>query len=172
MKKSFAFFILILSILLYGGEKMKFYSKSFSNGEYIPQKFTCKGEDISPQLIWEDPPSQVKSFVIIVDDPDAPLGTWVHWVIYNIPAYIRSLPEGVAQIPKLENGAVQGKNDFNNYGYGGPCPPPGKPHRYFFKLYAIDTTLNLSPGATKDQVIEAMKNHVIEKTEFFGLFKR
>ncbi len=163
---------LISSLTFFGGNNMKFYTPAFLNGSNIPVKFTCKGEDISPQLIWESPPEGTKSFAIIVDDPDAPMGTWVHWVIYNIPEKIRSLQEKIPPISELENGALQGINDFRNFGYGGPCPPPGKPHRYFFKLYALDTVLQLKAGATKKELLSKMKGHILEKAEFFGIFKR
>jgi Raf kinase inhibitor-like YbhB/YbcL family protein len=147
-------------------------STAFSAGETIPKKFTCDGPDVSPQLKWNDLPANTQSIELIMDDPDAPGGTWVHWVLYDLPANTRDLPEGVAKQEQLFSGARQGRNDFGRVGYGGPCPPPGKPHRYFFKLYALDTKLNLKAGATKADVERAMKGHVLAQTELIGKYGR
>jgi Raf kinase inhibitor-like YbhB/YbcL family protein len=157
-----------------GGKAMAidFSSRSFSSGGNIPQKFTCDGEDVSPELQWGEPPAGTKSFALIADDPDAPVGTWVHWVLFNLPAATRSLPEGVPKQDTLQNGGVHGRNDFRRIGYGGPCPPPGRPHRYFFKLYALDTTLNLKAGATKADVERAMKGHILAQGEWMGRYGR
>jgi Raf kinase inhibitor-like YbhB/YbcL family protein len=157
-----------------GGEPMALdiSSRSFPSGGNIPQKFTCDGEDISPELQWSEPPAGTKSFALIADDPDAPMGTWVHWVLFNLPAGTRSLPEGVPKQDSLQNGGVHGRNDFRKIGYGGPCPPPGKPHRYFFKLYSLDTTLNLKAGATKADVERAMKGHILAQGEWMGRYGR
>src|SRR5437016_9900493 len=122
-------------------------STAFSAGEAISKKFTCDGPDVSPQLKWNDPSANTQTFALIMDDPDAPAGTWVHWVLYDLPANTRELPEGVAKQDQLSSGARQGRNDFGKIGYGGPCPPPGKAHRYFFKLYALDAKLGLRAGA-------------------------
>ena len=121
--------------------KIELKSTAFHEGETIPKQNTADGKDVSPALAWSEPATGTKSFVLICDDPDAPRGTWVHWVLFNLPPNTRSLDEGVAARENLENGAVHGKNDFGKVGYGGPSPPPGKPHRYFFKLYALDAGL-------------------------------
>lgn len=147
-------------------------SPAFKDGEAIPRRYTCEGEDLSPPLHWTVPPSTTKSFVMIVDDPDAPGGTWVHWVIYDIPLDRRGLMEGIPAKDHLPDDAMQGLNDFKRLGYGGPCPPPGKPHRYSFKLYALDTVLNMKPRATKAQVLEACKGHVLAEAQLIGRFAR
>jgi len=147
-------------------------SAAFSSGEAIPKKFTCDGPDVSPQLKWNDPPANTQSMALIMDDPDAPGSTWVHWVLYDLPANTRELPEGVAKQEQLSSGARQGRNDFEKTGYGGPCPPPGKPHRYSFKLYALDNKLNLKSGATKAELERAMKSHVLAQAELIGKYGR
>jgi Raf kinase inhibitor-like YbhB/YbcL family protein len=149
---------------------MKLTSTAFPEGGTIPKDYTGDGRDVSPPLTWSEVPDGTRSFALIGDDPDAPRGTWVHWVLYNLPADQRELTEGVPTDPTLPNGARQGKNDFNNTGYGGPAPPPGKPHRYFFKLYALDTTLNLPEGATKAQLEQAMKGHVLAQGQLMGKY--
>ena len=147
-------------------------SQSFQNGSDIPKKFTCDGPDVSPQLKWNDPPPNTLSFALIMDDPDAPAGTWVHWVLYDLPADTGELPEGVRKQEQLSSGARQGRNDFGKIGYGGPCPPPGKAHRYFFKLYALDTKLNLKSGATKADLERAMKGRILAQAELIGRYGR
>jgi len=147
-------------------------STAFSGGEMIPKKFTCDGPDVSPQLSWTDAPAATQSFALIMDDPDAPVGTWVHWVLYNLPANTKELPEGVEKQEQLASGALQGRNDFRKIGYGGPCPPAGKPHRYFFKLYALDTKPSLNAGATKADLERAMKGHIVGQTELMGRYGR
>jgi Raf kinase inhibitor-like YbhB/YbcL family protein len=147
-------------------------SQAFKEGDLVPDKYTCEGPDVSPPLRWGDPPHGTRSFVLIADDPDAPMGTWVHWVIFNLPERQRDLPEGVPAQETLPNGARQGLNDFKNVGYGGPCPPPGKPHRYYFRLYALDTMLDLKPRATKAKVLEACKGHILAEAELMGRFGR
>src|SRR6266540_1402431 len=122
-------------------------STAFTDGAAIPVKYTCDGADVSPPLAWSGAPAGTKSFALICDDPDAPRGTWVHWVLFNLPAQEKELAEGTPTSARLPNSARQGKNDFGNIGYGGPAPPKGKPHRYFFKLYALDQTLDLPEGA-------------------------
>src|SRR5499425_1950470 len=131
------------------GGTMKISSASFPAGETIPKKFTCDGPDASPKLDWTEPPAKTQSFALIVDDPDAPVGTWVHWVLFNLPASARSLGQNVPNKEELPYGSRQGRNDVGTTGYGGPCPPAGTPHRYFFKLYALDAKLGLKAGATK-----------------------
>ena len=147
-------------------------SPDFSEGETIPKKFTCDAQDVSPKLEWNKPPANTGSFALIMDDPDAPAGTWVHWVLYDLPADAKELPERVPRQEQLASGAWQGRNDFGKIGYGGPCPPPGKPHRYFFKLYALDTKLNLKSGATKADLERAMKGHILAQAELIGRYGR
>ena len=146
-------------------------SSAFQNGGSIPKKFTCEAADVSPELTWSGVPEKTQSFALIADDPDAPMGTWVHWVIYDLPPNTAKLPEGVPKQEQAASGA-QGKNSSGKIGYGGPCPPPGKPHRYFFKLYALDGKLNLKPGARKPEVEAAMKGHVLAQAELMGKYGR
>jgi len=147
-------------------------STAFPPGGDIPSKYTCSGADVSPALSWTDPPAGTQSFALIADDPDAPVGTWVHWVAYDLPAGARQLPEGVPKTDAIAGGGVQGQNDFRKTGYGGPCPPPGKPHRYYFKLYALDSKCNLKPGAAKKAVEQAMQGHILAQAEVMGRFQR
>jgi len=147
-------------------------STAFSAGETIPKRFTCDGPDVSPQLRWEGEPSGTQSFALIMDDPDAPVGTWVHWVVYNLSPGTKELPEGVEKKNQLDDGALQGRNDFRRIGYGGPCPPAGKPHRYYFKLYALDAKLSLKAGASKPDVEGAMKGHILAQAEVMGRYGR
>ena len=151
--------------------EIKITSSAFDEGGIIPSKYTCDGINISPPLKWELLPDNTKSIAIICDDPDAPMGTWVHWVIYDIPSGITELPENIPDDKKLNIGAVQGKNDFKKIGYGGPCPPGGT-HRYFFKIYALDKALNLKPGITKSELLKAMENHILAKGQLMGKYKR
>ena len=134
-------------------------SSAFEDSATIPAKYTCNGSDVSPPLEWSNVPERTKSFALICDDPDAPRGTWVHWVLYGLPATTTSLPEGVPKDRVVKGVGLQGKNDFRRVGYGGPCPPPGKPHRYLFKLYALDSELSLKPGAEKKDLEKAMRGH-------------
>ena len=129
-----------------GAMALSITSPEFSEGEVIPKKFTCDAQDVSPRLEWKEPPANTQSIALIMDDPDAPGGIWVHWVLYDLPANTRELPEGVAKQEQLSRGGRQGRNDFGKIGYSGPCPPPGKPHRYFFKVYALDMKLSLKAG--------------------------
>jgi len=147
-------------------------SSAFGDGDRIPSDFTADGPDKSPQLTWSSVPDETMSLVLICDDPDAPMGTWVHWVYYNMPAEMTELQEGVEPQPEPPAGGIQGKNDFGRIGYGGPSPPPGKPHRYFFKLYALDAVLDLGPGATKAEVEAAMENHILDSGETVGTYQR
>ena len=151
---------------------MKISSAAFSANDTIPTKFTCDGPDVSPKLNWSEPPAKTQSFALIMDDPDAPVGTWVHWVLFDLRADTKELSEGVAKQEQLPNDARQGRNDFGKIGYGGPCPPAGKPHRYFFKLYALDAKLNLKAGATKADVESAMKGHILAHAEMIGKYGR
>lgn len=150
----------------------KLSSKEFDNGEVIPIKYTCDGMDISPPLQWDGYPSNTKSFVLIVEDVDAPGRVFTHWLMYNIPGNVDKLEEGVEKIERLPSGALQGVNDFNEVGYGGPCPPPGKPHRYIFRIYALDETLDLKPRLSKKELLDSIKGHVIGEAELTGLYSR
>ena len=152
--------------------KFKLNSHSFSDGEDIPKKYSCDGDDVSPELHWADQPPAAKSFALIVDDPDAPSGTWVHWVLFDLPGAAHDLPEGAGKGAPLPSGAQQGTNDFKKTGYGGPCPPPGKSHRYFFKMYALDARLSLKASATKAEVEKAMQGHILGKGELVGRYRR
>jgi Raf kinase inhibitor-like YbhB/YbcL family protein len=150
---------------------MTLESSAFTPEGLIPSKYTCDGENVSPALRWDEPPDGTQRLVLIVDDPDAPGKTFVHWVLYDLPADIRELPEAMPPDPILLTGGVQGKSDFDRYGYGGPCPPRGT-HRYVFKLYAIDTVLDLPPGASKAEVVEAMQGHILAGAELVGKYRR
>lgn len=156
-----------------GGTEMKIQIKSsaFEEGGMIPAKYTCDDIDISPPLAWNSVPDGTKSLALICDDPDAPMGTWVHWVIFNLPADIKELSENIPPQKTLANGAKQGKNDFGKIGYGGPCPPGGT-HRYFFKLYALDAEFDLDSGATKKQLLKAMEGHILAAGQLIGKYKR
>lgn len=150
---------------------MKLASSAFEANSLIPGKYTCDGADISPPLIWDEVPTETQSLALIVDDPDAPGKTFVHWVVYDIPPTVRQLPEQIPTAKTPTNVGVQGKNDFGKFGYGGPCPPSGT-HRYFFQLYALDKKLNLAAGASKSQVLSAIEGHVLAKAELIGRYKR
>ena len=147
-------------------------SNSFTSGSEIPIRHTCDGKDFSPPLEWQDPPPNTKSFALISDDPDAPMGTWIHWVVYDIPGTASRFEEGIKGSETLPDGAKQGITDFGRPGYGGPCPPPGKPHRYFFKLYALDTLLNLPPKQTKARLLKAMEGHILAEAQTMGYYQR
>jgi hypothetical protein len=145
---------------------------AFSPGGVIPKGYTCDGADTSPDLSWSGAPAGVHSFALIADDPDAPVGTWTHWLVWNIPAQSTGLPKGVPKEETLGNGTRQGRNDFRRIGYGGPCPPPGKPHRYFFKVYALDAKLDLRAGANRGELERTMKGHVLAQGELMGKYGR
>ena len=155
------------------GRKMEINvtSSAFQEGGMIPATYTCDGRDISPPLAWEDVPEGCKSLALISDDPDAPVGTWVHWVMYNIPPETRGLPENVPMDKVLSDGSKQGMTDFRRVGYGGPCPPSGT-HRYFFKIYALDVQPDLDAGATKKQLLTAMEGHILAEGQLMGKYKR
>ena len=164
--------ILLIScsnVIAKGGKKMsdlKIASPAFVSNGYIPARYTCDGTDISPPLEIGNIPAEAKSLTLIVDDPDAPVGMWVHWVVWNIDPATREIGED-----SVPHAATQGKNDWKRNGYGGPCPPSGV-HRYFFKLYALDTKLNLGAGTTKSNLEKAMEGHILAKSELIGLYKR
>ena len=147
-------------------------SPSFREGERIPKPYTCEGADVSPPLVVTSVPAGTQALALIVDDPDAPAGTWVHWVLYHLPADTRVLPEGLPKNERLDSGAMQGLNDFGRFGYGGPCPPPGSPHRYVFTLYALDEPITLPPRATKTQLERQMKGHLLGQAHLIGLYQR
>ncbi len=147
-------------------------SAAFAQGEMIPQTYTCDGQDISPPLSWGDPPEGTESFALISEDPDAPVGTWVHWVLFNVPADKRSLSEDVPAEDQLPDGGLHGRNRWKRRDYGGPCPPSGSTHRYVFRLFALDTALDLEVGATKKQVLSAMDGHVLAQGELTGEYSR
>lgn len=146
-------------------------SSAFEEGGMIPRKYTCDGADISPPLAWTGVPENAKTLALISDDPDAPMGTWVHWVLFNLPASEKGLPEGVPTDRELKNGARQGRNDFRHIGYGGPCPPSGT-HRYFFKLYALDKALDLPAGTTRAELLQAMEGHILAQGQLMGRYRR
>ncbi len=146
-------------------------SPAFSEGEMIPTRYTCDGEDISPALAWSGVPETAQSLVLICDDPDAPVGTWDHWVLFNIPADASGLPEAVASESTLESGAVHGKNSWGRPGYGGPCPPGGT-HRYYFYLYALDARLPLEAGSTKAQLLQAVEGRILDQGQLMGRYQR
>ncbi|MGA9779047.1 MAG: YbhB/YbcL family Raf kinase inhibitor-like protein [Limisphaerales bacterium] len=147
-------------------------STAFAEGQPIPDKYTCAGLNVSPPLQWANAPAGIKSFALIADDPDAPMGTWIHWVIYNLPPATTALAENTPPSSELPGGTKQGINDFGQTGYGGPCPPPGRPHRYFFKIYALDLPLNLKSGATRKELLKAMDGHVLAQGQLVGTYQR
>ena len=147
-------------------------SPVFQEGGTIPQEHTCEGRNVSPPLAWTDIPPVTRTLALICDDPDAPGGVWVHWVIFNIPARETGLRENTLKTRTIPNGARQGINDFRGLGFGGPCPPRGSSHRYFFKLYALDAELNLDPGCTKADVERSMAGHILAETSLMGRYKR
>jgi Raf kinase inhibitor-like YbhB/YbcL family protein len=174
--------LLLMSACSNGGDKAKMteesgpmdiqlISSAFEDGNPIPAQYTCQGKNISPPLAWSSPPAGAKSVALILDDPDAPRGTWVHWVVYNLPADTIGLPEAVKADSVLPGNALQGKNDYKRNDYSGPCPPSGT-HRYYFKIYALDTALDLKAGATKDDVLHAMEGHVLAHGQLMGTVKK
>jgi len=154
-----------------GVMEIKVTSSAFKEGEMIPKKYTCDGEELSPPLNWTDVPAAAKSVALISDDPDAPMGTWVHWVIFNMPADATGLPEGIPADKMLPSGAKQGINGSRGIGYAGPCPPSGI-HRYYFKVYAVDKMLDLEPGIAKKDLLNAMEGHTLGQGQLMGKYKR
>lgn len=159
-----------------GDEKMTFRlsSPDFKNGEVIPKRFVCDGDDMSPELLWEEPPPGTKSFLLIVEDPDAPMGTFVHWIVYDMPSTFKELYRGMGNDDVSKDGIKQGTTDFGHRGYGGPCPPKGHGrHRYLFRLKALDIpTLGLPDGAKRGEIERAVKGHVLAETELMGIYQR
>ncbi|MDE3179611.1 MAG: YbhB/YbcL family Raf kinase inhibitor-like protein [Acidobacteriota bacterium] len=152
--------------------KLHLSSIAFVEGGFVPARYTCSGANISPALAWSGVPPGARSFVLIVTDPDAPGRTWVHWVAFNLPANMRSLPERIPKGDEIRGGGAQGVNDFRFRGYGGPCPPPGKAHRYFFRLYALNIRLSLLPGSTKAEVEQSMRSHILAEGELMARYGR
>ena len=150
---------------------IKLVSRAFTEGQTIPRQYTCDGINISPPLEWTGLPKSAKTIAIIADDPDAPAGTWVHWVIFNLPADTLGMVENVPATEDVAGGGLQGKNDFQKIGYGGPCPPSGT-HRYFFKIYALDGELPLKAGATKSEVEKASEGHIVGQAQLMGTYRR
>ena len=178
--------LLVLSILLFGcGNRdnpeieakeegimeITITSPAFDDGGMIPLKYTADGSNVSPPLVWSSVPEGTKSFALICDDPDAPMGTWVHWVLYNLPANITELPENVPPGETPPTGGQHGVTDFGSTGYGGPAPPSGT-HRYFFKLYALDTELQLTGAVNKDSLLKAMEGHILAQGQLIGRYER
>jgi len=151
--------------------EMKITSQAFEDEGMIPEKYTCDDINVSPPLAWSPGPEGTRTYALICDDPDAPMGTWVHWVLFNLPVNVNELPEGIPPERDLESGAKQGMNDFRKIGYGGPCPPGGT-HRYFFKLYALDTEVDLEAGATKSDLLRAMEGHILAESQLMGKYQR
>ena len=146
-------------------------SDDIEPNDTIPIEHTCDGDDRSPPLTWKGAPAETAAYALVVHDPDAPRGDWVHWVVFDLPATTRSLPTGVPRARTVDGGA-QGTNDFGKIGWGGPCPPPGAAHRYVFELYALDAPLGLPPGSTRAEVERAMEGHVLARTELVGRYAR
>jgi Raf kinase inhibitor-like YbhB/YbcL family protein len=151
---------------------MQINSKFISPGGEFPKRETCDGQDTSPQLAWSGAPPAAKSFALILDDPDAPRSTFTHWVVWNIPAGAQGLPESVPKAAELTDGTRQGRNDFGRVGYGGPCPPPGKPHRYFFRVYALDNAPAVKAGAGREELERALQGHILARGELMGRYAR
>jgi Raf kinase inhibitor-like YbhB/YbcL family protein len=150
---------------------MSVSSAAFADGQSIPDKYTCHGQDISPPLQWSGTPSQAKSIALTCEDPDAPSGTFTHWVIFDVPATATGLPENVSKSATLPDGSEQGKNSFGNTGYNGPCPPGGKLHHYIFKVYALDTSVKLDSGAEREDLLKAIDGHVLSQGQLTGTYQ-
>lgn len=155
-----------------GTMKLNVRSPMFMEGDQIPVKYTCDGEGVSPPLYWSSGPTATESYALVMDDPDAPGGSFTHWIMYNIPFNVTRLEEYVTALDRLDDGTLQGKNSYGRVGYGGPCPPPGSPHHYHFNVYALDTRLSLGPGASKDDLLRAMAGHVLAYGELTGIYGR
>lgn len=153
-------------------EMINIQSNAFIDGDKIPEKYTCNAMDISPSLRWDTIPEHTISFAILCEDPDDPTGTFTHWIIFNIPSNVKELPENIEKKEKLENGISQGLNDFGFEGYGGPCPPKGPAHRYYFRIYALDKTLNLSPRVKRNDFLRALGENILDEGQLMGKFER
>lgn len=154
------------------GAVIELYSDAFRNGGEIPPVYTCKGQNISPRITWSNIPEGTRSFALIVEDPDAPGGIFTHWVIYNIPSEKRALSPSIPPQPSFEDGTRQGTNDYRKIGYAGPCCPPGRPHRYYFRMYALDTTLPTTEYLDRSGLLKRMEGHILGRGELMGLFQR
>jgi Raf kinase inhibitor-like YbhB/YbcL family protein len=152
--------------------EIRLTSGAFEHGGRIPYGHTCEGDDLSPPLQWTEAPVETRSYALVCDDPDAPRGTWIHWVLYNLTGESVELAPGVPSVPELPSGARQGRNDSGDIGYSGPCPPPGKPHRYYFRLYALDIMLNLPYGVSKAELERAMEQHILAQGTLMGTYQR
>lgn len=150
--------------------KLELLHSTFEPGGTIPREYTCEGANQSPPLRWQEVPPECESLALICDDPDAPNGTWSHWVLYNLPAEVDELPADIPADSTLDNGGIHGRNDFGNLGYDGPCPPAGSDHTYYFRLYALDARLDLTPGATRAQLYDKMEDHILATTELQGQY--
>lgn len=170
MKKIMSF--LLIAFLPCAAWALELKSEVFENKGYIPDRYTCDAQDFSPPLNWDGVPENTKSLALICDDPDAPFKIWVHWVLFNIPPENGELKEGISQEELAELSIIRGINDFGKIGYQGPCPPPDKVHRYSFRLYSLDTILNLEEGASKKEIIEAMQGHIITEAKLIGIYQR
>lgn len=153
-------------------EPFELKTSAFADGEFIPDRHACTGENLSPEFTWGAPPAGTQSLAMLMDDPDAGSTPWVHWVLYNLPPETRGLPEGLGADEQLADGSMNGSTSFGSLGYGGPCPPTGAPHHYNFMLYALDTVLDLEPGATKSEMLAAMEGHILAQATYTGLFSR
>lgn len=169
-----AIFCVLVAASVAAGEpaRLTVSSGAFAHGQPIPSQYTCDGQDISPPLKWEGAPAAAKTFALICDDPDAPAGTWVHWVIYNLPGGTTSLSGNTPKTATLTNGAGQGLNSFRHIGYGGPCPPGAQTHRYFFKVYALDGSLSFEGRPTQKELLAAMKGHILAEGQLMGTYQR
>jgi Raf kinase inhibitor-like YbhB/YbcL family protein len=154
-----------------GSAEITLTSTAFEDGGPIPYLYTCEGDDISPPLQWSGAPVTARSYAMVCEDPDAPRGTWIHWVLYNISGDAVELTKAVPTLPELPSGARHGRNTAGDMAYAGPCPPPGKPHRYFFRLFALDILLNLPPGATKEELEQAMAQHILAQGTLMGKYQ-
>jgi Raf kinase inhibitor-like YbhB/YbcL family protein len=155
-----------------GGSLVQLVSPAFTHGSVIPVEHTCDGANLSPPLGWSGVPVERRSLALVCDDPDAPRGTWVHWVLYNLPGESVELSPGIPTLPELPSGTRQGRNDSGEIGYSGPCPPPGKPHRYYFRLYALDIMLTLPHGVSRRELDEGMSDHILAQGTLMGVYQR
>jgi Raf kinase inhibitor-like YbhB/YbcL family protein len=155
-----------------GATGLRLTSPAFRPGELIPARHACDGDDLSPALAWSDPPHRTRAFALIVEDPDAPGGVFTHWVIFDLPPDARHLPEGVPRTERPPRGGVQGRNDFGNVGYDGPCPPPGQTHHYRFRLYALDEPVAAEPRTTRHELLAAIEGHVVTRVDLIGTYRR
>lgn len=169
MKKVILSSLIMSAILSSAAQALSISSPAFADGDNLPEKYSCNGEDISPPIVISDAPVGTQSFVLIMDDPDAPNGTWLHWVLYNVPANVTTISEQASTKPVWEDGTMQGRNDWSDAKYGGACPPDGT-HRYFFKIYALDKVLDLKKKASLNKVRKAMKGHILAEAKMMAKY--